>query len=621
MPLRINIKSGVMSDFLSKGIARRGNSLIANYERQFQGGIARRTSSVLGEQSAKLARLDILMHKIVAATFDAVITVNMLGKIETVNKSAMRIFDCQENALIGKPIAHLLSGYAEMLDASSSNYAVGTGHTETTGRRISGQDFPVDISISLTRYGADVMYVVVARDITELREQQNKLEHQALHDGLTGLPNRLLLANRIEHALSAAPRAGKSVGLMLLDLDRFKQVNDTLGHHVGDWLLKELAKRLIIPVRSADTVARLGGDEFAVLLPLIDGTDQAKELAERLHTVFETPFITEDGLALDIGCSIGIAISPEHAEEPAKLMQCADVAMYAAKEGPEKIVFYDQKKDTNTVRQLTMSGELRQAIMSGQLTMEFQPQLDLRTRLIHAAEGLARWRHPRLGYVPPDEFIQHAEQTGLIQELTRWTLHAALSQMIKWKSDQVDIGLSVNLSAKALQDNGLADVLKEMLVSYPIDSSLLTLEITESALVSDPIVAKRNVHRLAELGVRLSIDDFGTGYSSLALLQQLPLHELKIDKSFVFEMLNSHNENVIVRSTIDLAHNLGLSIVAEGVESLAHVEALSGLNCDIAQGFFISPALPSDLLGQWLSSSAWSAKRKLQPDAATLLAV
>jgi diguanylate cyclase (GGDEF)-like protein/PAS domain S-box-containing protein len=603
-----------MTDLLSKGIIRRGNSLITAYERQFQGGIARRTASVVGEQSAKLARLDVLMHKIVAATFDAVITVSAEGKIETVNKSAARIFGFSETELQGILAPRLLPRFNDYVDINSKSFAVGNGHCETIGRRINGAEFPVDISISQTRFGTEVLFVIVARDITELREQQTRLEYQALHDNLTGLPNRLLLANRIEHALSAAPRSGKSVGLMLLDLDRFKQVNDTLGHHVGDWLLIELAKRLVIPVRGTDTVARLGGDEFAVLLPMIDSVEQARELAERLHSVFQTPFITDEGLALDVGCSIGLAMSPEHADEPAKLMQCADVAMYAAKEGPEKIVFYDQNKDTNTVRQLTMSNELRQAIRTGELTMEFQPQLDLRSRQIHGVEGLARWRHPRLGYVPPDEFIAHAEQSGLIQELTLWTLQAALSQMINWKTSGIDIGLSVNLSAKSLQDNALADTLRELMVTYPINPALLTLEITESALVSDPVIAKRNVQRLADLGIRLSIDDFGTGYSSLAYLQQLPLHELKIDKSFVFEMLSSHNENVIVRSTIDLAHNLGLSIVAEGVESLEHVEALSKLNCDIAQGFFISPALPADLLNQWLASSAWSIKRPVTVD-------
>jgi EAL domain-containing protein (putative c-di-GMP-specific phosphodiesterase class I) len=327
--------------------------------------------------------------------------------------------------------------------------------------------------------------------------------------------------------------------------------------------------------------------------------------------VFREPFTTDTGMTLDVGCSVGIAMCPQHADEPAKLMQCADVAMYAAKAGPQKIVFYDQSKDTNSVRQLTLSSELRQSIANGELTLEFQPQLDLRTRSIQSVEGLARWRHPRLGYVPPDEFIAHAEQAGMIQELTRWTFQAALEQLTKWKATQLEIMLCINLSAKSLQDKQMPDLLKEMLQSYNADPRQLTLEITESALVIDPEQARRNVDRLADLGVRLSIDDFGTGYSSLAYLQQLPLDELKIDKSFVFGMLESHNDGVIVRSTIDLAHNLGLRVVAEGVETLDHIDALARLNCDYAQGFFISPALPSDLLNQWLTSSAWSVGRSI----------
>jgi diguanylate cyclase (GGDEF)-like protein/PAS domain S-box-containing protein len=599
-----------MQHSLSSSIAS-NKSLLNNYQQRMKRSLERRAAVDGNSHASRFERLDMLMHKIVESTFDAVITVDENGVIETANRAAERTFGVPENNFVGKPVAHFLPNFNALIDPKHADYAVGNGHHETQGRSRTINIFPVDISINITRFGTEVLHVIVARDITELREHQQQLEHQALHDGLTGLPNRVLLANRIEHALAAAQRTGHSVGLMLLDLDRFKEVNDTLGHHVGDLLLIELAKRLKRPVRESDTVARLGGDEFAVLLPSIESHDHAMELAERLHAVFREPFTTDTGMTLDVGCSVGIAMCPQHADEPAKLMQCADVAMYAAKAGPQKIVFYDQSKDTNSVRQLTLSSELRQSIANGELTLEFQPQLDLRTRSIQSVEGLARWRHPRLGYVPPDEFIAHAEQAGMIQELTRWTFQAALEQLTKWKATQLEIMLCINLSAKSLQDKQMPDLLKEMLQSYNADPRQLTLEITESALVIDPEQARRNVDRLADLGVRLSIDDFGTGYSSLAYLQQLPLDELKIDKSFVFGMLESHNDGVIVRSTIDLAHNLGLRVVAEGVETLDHIDALARLNCDYAQGFFISPALPSDLLNQWLTSSAWSVGRSI----------
>ncbi len=586
-------------------------SLLSNYQLRMRRSMERRAAVDADAQSTKFARLDVLMHKIVESTFDAVITVDARGIIETANKAATRTFATIEQDFLGQPVQRFLPNFLALVDPGHTEFAVGNGHHETQGRSRTGHMFPVDVSINQTRFGTDVLHVIVARDITELREHQQRLEHQALHDALTGLPNRVLLNNRIEHALAGAQRTGQQIALMLLDLDRFKEVNDTLGHHVGDLLLKELADRLRKPVRESDTVARLGGDEFAVLLPNIDSEEHATELAERLHSVFLEPFKTDDGIPLDVGCSIGLALYPQHADEPAKLMQCADVAMYAAKEGPQKIVFYDQSKDTNSVRQLTLSSELRQSIANGELTLEYQPQLDLHSRQIKSVEGLARWRHPRLGYVPPDEFIVHAEQAGMIRELTRWTFQAALEQLSKWSASGLDITLCINLSAKSLQDQQMPDLLKEMLASYKANPRKLTLEITESALVIDPEIARSNVHRLADLGVRLSIDDFGTGYSSLAYLQQLPLDELKIDKSFVFGMLESHNDGVIVRSTVDLAHNLGLQVVAEGVETLDHVEALGRLNCDMAQGFFISPALPADLLNQWLSSSAWAINKSI----------
>jgi diguanylate cyclase (GGDEF)-like protein/PAS domain S-box-containing protein len=590
--------------------ARRAGSLLAAYQARLIEERQRDAAALSDIQALKLARMDALMHKIVDATFDGILTIDAVGTIETANGAAARIFGRTVPDLQGLPVACVIPEFAALTAIGSDASIVGRGHAETIAVRANGDSFPADIAVGDTMLGNETMLVAVVRDITELREQQRALEYQALHDALTGLPNRVLLGNRIEHALAVMARHPHMVALLLLDLDRFKEVNDTLGHHIGDLLLKDLGARLRETIRPGDTVARLGGDEFAILLPHLDSVDQAMELAERILSVFREPFPVENGMRLDVGCSIGVAISPTHGQDPARLMQSADVAMYAAKEGPEKAVLYDPKKDTNSVRQLTLSTELRQAIAHGHLTLEFQPQLDLQTRSIRSVEALARWRHPRLGYVPPMEFITHAEQVGMISELTRWTLDCAMRHIARWQAGGLDLRVSLNISAKMLQDSRIADQAIELLAAYRINPSLLCMEITESALVLEPEASRANVNRLAEAGVMLSIDDFGTGYSSLSLLKQLPLQEMKIDKSFVFGMLTEANDQVIVRSTIDLAHNLGMTVVAEGVETLEHVEALAKLGCDSVQGFFISPALSSDMLIQWLTSTPWTAARR-----------
>jgi diguanylate cyclase (GGDEF)-like protein/PAS domain S-box-containing protein len=588
----------------------RNSSLLIRYQNRILAAQGRSVAAHSINQTAQLARLDAVMSKIVDATVDAVITVDANGRIETANSGAETTFDFSSQQLAKLNIESILPDFNCLINPTHEKFVVGGGHYEALAIRSNGKTFPIDLVISETRVGTDILHVLVARDITEIRHQQAQLEHQALHDALTGLPNRVLLGNRVDHALQASVRNGNLVGLFLLDLDRFKEVNDTLGHHVGDALLIELSERLQQVMRSSDTVARLGGDEFAVLLPHVESIEQAVELAKRILAVFQQQFVLKDGIALDVGCSIGVAISPVHADEHGKLMQCADVAMYRAKSGAQKIIVYDQSKDTNSVRQLTLSSELRQAIRDSTLAMEYQPQLCIRSQMIKSVEGLARWRHPTLGYVPPDEFVAHAEQGGLITELTSWTFETAFSQLTDWTANGIDLSLSINLSAKVLIDPTLPDILSSMLRNSRVAPEKLMLEITESALMNDPELALQVVRALADLGVRLSIDDFGTGFSSLAYLQKLPLDEIKIDKSFVFGMLESHNDGVIVRSTIDLAHNLGLTVVAEGVENVDHIEALARLDCDLAQGFCISPALNIDLLGQWLGSAKWSVQRQ-----------
>lgn len=557
-------------------------------------------AAIAGLQAVKLARLDALMMRIVESAFDAVITASAEGFVQTANKSACETFGFRHNQLLGRAIADFIPDFDELVNEDSSRFAIGEGHTETIALRAGQTAFPLDLCIARTIIGSETVYVVVARDITALREQQAKLEHQALHDSLTGLPNRLLLNDRIQSAVSKARRESQLVALMMMDLDRFKQVNDTLGHHVGDLLLKELATRLQHPIRESDTVARLGGDEFAVLLPAVDSVEHAVELAERLRQVFLQPFEVQEGVQIDVGCSVGIAMFPDHSKDPSRLLQCADVAMYAAKTGAEKVVVYDPSKDGNTVRRLTLSSELRQAIGGGELTMEFQPKYDLVKDQVASVEALCRWNHPRLGAVPPDEFILHAEQTGMIPDLTRWTFEASLAQLARWRAAGYDLSMAINLSARMLHDEAIPALVEGLARSYRLPPDRITIEITESAISLDPKTAKRNARRLSDAGFKLSIDDFGTGYSSLSYLQSMPLDEIKIDRSFVINMLMNNSSAVIVRSTIDLAHNLGLTVVAEGVESREHFAALKELSADFIQGYYISSSMTSDDLLKWL---------------------
>lgn len=541
------------------------------------------------EQTLRLEQIDALMHQIVEDSFDGILTVDENGLIQTANAAACRIFQCNLRELLKSEIETFVPHFAGLRDPHSVTYAVGRGHQETTARRLGEQLFPIDICISRIASSDTPSHILIVRDITELRQNQAILEHQALHDALTGLPNRTLLKDRMQQAISSARRSGHLVALFLLDLDRFKQINDTLGHHIGDLLLKDLAKRLLMPVRATDTVARLGGDEFAILLPSIETQEFGIELAERVLAVFEKPFEVQENLQLHVNCSIGVAFFPIHTEDPHRLMQCADVAMYAAKGGAERIIVYDSTKDSNSVRRLRLSTELRNAITDDeQLSMVYQPKIDLKSQMICGVEALCRWRHPHLGLVPPDEFVQHAEQTGAITELTRWTFEAALCELARWSVGGFDLSLAINLSARMLHDESIPQLLASIARSYNLDPTRIIIEITESAIVLDPLTARKNACHLADAGFELAIDDYGTGYSSLSALQSLPIRELKIDRSFVLDMLANPASDVIVRSTVDLAHNLGMRVVAEGVETREHFNRLRQLYADIAQGYFIS---------------------------------
>lgn len=580
-------------------------SLLARYSGQFRVLRTQARADFSDLQGLEIKRLDLLMRRIVEANFDAILIIDRAGKVNMANEAAAAIFGHPLALMQGLRAEQLIPGYQSCTDPKSDHYSVGRGHRSTLGVRADGGGFPVDLCLSETRFGDEKLMIAIVRDVTELRRRERQLEHQALHDTLTGLPNRALLSDRLDHAVQAARRHDHHVSLMLLDLDGFKDVNDTLGHHVGDMLLAEIGKRLQVPVRDGDTVARLGGDEFAVLLPGAEAR-RAKQIAERVRDAILQPITVLGDLRLEVGASIGIAIFPMHAREPGKLMQCADVAMYAAKAGPAKVVCYDPAYDSSNIRQLRLSGELRRAIELRHIGLEYQPKLNLQTRTVTHVEALARWQHPRLGRVSPEEFVGHAERSGLIIPLTRLIVEGVLDQMRAWDEDGIFLNAAINLSPRTLHDPAVPDLLRALIEDRGIATERLTLEITETAISLDPQRAFANLNRIAGIGVRLSIDDFGTGYSSLSYLQQLPLAELKIDRRFVINMLSSESDVVIVRSTIDLAHNLGLHVVAEGIENARHVDMLTQLECDYGQGYHIARAMPGGAFKNWANGTHWA---------------
>jgi len=434
-----------------------------------------------------------------------------------------------------------------------------------------------------------------------------RLRHQALHDDLTDLPNRALLYERMEDALKDVERSGEPAALLLVDLDRFKEVNDTLGHDSGDRLLEEVAARLQGVVRRGDTLARLGGDEFAVLLRGLPDRGMAAELAGRLQDAISRPFMLE-GVAAVLDASIGIAHCPEHGTDVHTLVQRADVAMYDAKRGRTSIETYSSERDPYSAERLQLLGELRAAIGNGELVLHYQPKVDVSSQRVVGVEALVRWQHPVHGLLGPAEFVPLAERTGAIGDLTRWVLDSALAQARVWRDAGLDMTMAVNLAAPNIADATLPDAVAALLERHGVPGDRLECEISEHTVMADPRRALLILDRLRGLGVKLSLDDFGTGHSSLSYLKRLPLDEVKIDRSFVMGMTEDDNDAAIVRTTIDLARNLGLEVVAEGVETETILRNLSDLSCDVAQGFFLSRPLPAAELDTWLADRAPTTK-------------
>jgi len=425
-------------------------------------------------------------------------------------------------------------------------------------------------------------------------------ERQALHDSLTGLPNRKLLIQDARSRIETADEFNLGVALFLLDLDRFKEINDTLGHPVGDALLQLVGERLAAVVRPEDTVARLGGDEFALLVTDVGHWENAVEVAERVRAALAEPF-RHDGMSFEIEASIGIALHPDHGHDFETLLQRADVAMYVAKERGTGIEIYSSETDRHSTIRLGMLAELRNALENRELELHFQPKADLRTGDVVGVEALLRWRHPERGMVPPDEFIPLAEQTGLMRAITQFVVDTALTQLAEWWKSGLRVQAAVNVCARDLYDRDFADFLRERLDEHGVPPRALMIEVTESVLMADPARAATTLLSLADVGVGVSLDDFGTGYSSLVHLKRLPVSEVKIDRSFVLRMDVNEDDAAIVRSIIDLASALGLRVVAEGVETQESWDRLSVYGCDAAQGWYLAKAMPADMVTSWLA--------------------
>jgi diguanylate cyclase (GGDEF)-like protein len=447
-----------------------------------------------------------------------------------------------------------------------------------------------------------------ARLISRLRRYADDSQHQALHDPLTGLPNRLMFRQQIALAIREALPSDRGFAVAIMDLDKFKEVNDTLGHHNGDLLLEAVAERLRSTIRPADMVARLGGDEFGILLPGVGDTEAAGALASRLLLSLAEPFSAQE-LTLEVGASIGIALYPTHGLDVDTLIQRADVAMYEAKSSYRGHEIYDPGQDSYSPARLALVGELRRAIDESQLTVFFQPKVAVVDGRIVGAEALVRWQHPTRGLLSADEFVPVAEHTSLLRPMTLYVLNAALEQCARWRAAGLDLSIAVNLSVRNLLDVDLPDDVAGLLARFSLPPSALELEVTESALIADPVRTHTVLHRLHAKGVGISIDDYGTGYSSLAYIRRMPINELKIDKSFVMGMATDENDAVIVRSTIDLARNLGLRVVAEGVETEEAWRHLASLGCEVAQGYFFGRPIPADAFFETVIKARGSAKR------------
>ncbi|HEX7263735.1 MAG TPA: PAS domain S-box protein [Candidatus Dormibacteraeota bacterium] len=534
------------------------------------------------------------MRSVLDNVSDGLATLDHTSVIESANPAVVKLFGYLEEELIGQSVDALIatthrSAFVNYLQRRLKLDLPASGAHETMGKRKNGSLFPLEFVVSSMHVGTRHLFIATMRDISERKAQTDALEYQALHDALTGLPNRSLFGDRLRQALLSARRNQRMFGVLLLDLDRFKDINDALGHDRGDSLLQEVTARLRGVLRATDTIARLGGDEFAVLTIDAKHPDDVVSTARKILASLDGPFAIGDQM-VETGASIGIALYPVHGDDPGTLLRRADVAMYVAKRSGGGCSLYAPEQEAQSLRRSGLAGELRRSIPQGEMMLHYQPQILLATGAVYAVEALVRWNHPREGLMPPDRFISMTEETGVIHPLTAWALDSALNQLRNWLAAGIDVSIALNVSPRIIEDHSLEEMVSQALASTKVDPRRLTLEISEGVAMA--AAAAKALQTLNNMGVRLSLDDFGTGYSSLLYLMRLPVHEIKIDRSFVAGLGTEPDSGAIVRSAVGLGHNLGLRVVAEGVQDRLAEGVLVEAGCDAAQGFLYSRPLP-----------------------------
>ncbi len=585
------------------GIAIRMAGAIGEYKERAEAQLADRTLQVArarddAERSAAHHRA------VVENAAEGIFTVGLDGTIGSFNGAAEAMFGWSATEIVGQSAAILVpadlhDGVGGFLAAcrSAGNLAAQRNDVEATGIRRDGSGFPMMVSTSAVAVeGAEPIVSAIVRDLSEQKRFEAQLAHQVLHDALTGLPNRVMLTDRLEQALARVRRGDRMFGVLFVDLDRFKAVNDTLGHTVGDQLLIEAAARIQAAVRETDTVARLGGDEFVVLCDDIDGVNHAIDLAQRIRARLENSFRFGDDEPR-VSASIGIALCEDGNETADGILANADIAMYRAKDnGRNCYELFDEAMQQWVTAQVALEADLRQAVIRHELRLVFQPFIEADNGLIRGFEALVRWERPGFGVVMPNSFIPLAEESGLIIDIGTWVLEQACRTAAQWARRWPDraLGVAVNVSSRQLLSGEIVDVVTGALARSGLKPEQLTLELTESTLIDDAVTAESLLRQLRALGVNLALDDFGTGYSSLTYLRAFPMNILKIDKSFVRAIGTEREDTAIVAAVLALARNLGLQVVAEGIERYEQLAVLHQLGCPFMQGYLFSPPRSSD---------------------------
>ncbi len=548
---------------------------------------------------------------------DGIVTVGGDGVIQSFNRAAAELFGYDESEAIGLQLSVMVgpkypADYTSDPDGKRQPWSprLSSDRTaESVGRRKDGTTFPLELDLSDVELQSGPIHICCVRDISERQSYTNALQYQALHDNLTGLPNRVLFGDRVSQAIRTVLRTGESLAVLVMDLDEFKQVNDTLGHDHGDELLKLVTVRLLACLRTGDTVARLGGDEFGILPR--EGTDLAgaATVVWKIQKALEPSFLV-NGHVVDVKASIGITLVPDHGDNRDDLLRRADLAMYDAKRAGTGYALFAAEQEETPARRLALLGELRRCIEREELVLHYQPKIDLATRETVGVEALLRWNHPSGSLFMPADFIPEVERSELMIPMTDWALNEALRELRRWRDAGYDLSMAVNIGARCLAEGTLLfETIADLTDTWGVPPDRLTLELTESALIDTAVPGM--LDELRGMDERLSIDDFGTGYSSLVYLQRLPVVEIKADSSFVMNMCSVNDDAVIVRSIIDLAHNLGVKVVAEGVEDEATMTLLSEYGCDEVQGFHLGRPVPGDDLLAWLETSPFGLPRRL----------